>query len=100
MSRVGFELTILAFEQTKTVRALDRAATVIGGLQVCVRIKHGRCITMDPSHVKAACTPYQKTTYISYRNCDEETIVQTELEGATNLYVISRVHSSLGFFIK
>jgi hypothetical protein len=87
MSRVGFELTILAFEQTKTVRALVRAATVTGVLQVCVRMKHGRCISMDPSHVKVACTPYQ-TTYISYRNCDEQRIVQTKLEGATNLFML------------
>jgi hypothetical protein len=28
--RVGFEPTILVFEQAKTVPALDRAATVIG----------------------------------------------------------------------
>jgi hypothetical protein len=30
MSRVGFELTIPVFERAETVRALDRAATVIG----------------------------------------------------------------------
>jgi hypothetical protein len=30
MPRVGFEPTIPAFEQAKTVHALDRAATVIG----------------------------------------------------------------------
>jgi hypothetical protein len=30
MPRVGFEPTIPAFERTKTVHALDRAATVIG----------------------------------------------------------------------
>jgi hypothetical protein len=30
MPRVGFEPTILAFERAKTVRVLDRAATVIG----------------------------------------------------------------------
>jgi hypothetical protein len=30
MSQVGFEPTILAFEQAKTVHALDRVATVIG----------------------------------------------------------------------
>jgi hypothetical protein len=29
MPQVGFESTILVFEQTKTVLALDRAATVI-----------------------------------------------------------------------
>jgi hypothetical protein len=33
MPSVGFELTIPAFERTKTVHALDRAATVIG--RVC-----------------------------------------------------------------
>jgi hypothetical protein len=31
MSRVGFEPTNPVFEQAKTVDALDRAATVIGG---------------------------------------------------------------------
>jgi hypothetical protein len=31
MPRVGFEPTILMFELAKTVHALDRAATVIGG---------------------------------------------------------------------
>jgi hypothetical protein len=31
MPRVGFETTIPVFEWAKTVRALDRAATVIGG---------------------------------------------------------------------
>jgi hypothetical protein len=30
MSCVGYELTVSAFERTKTVHALDRAATVIG----------------------------------------------------------------------
>jgi hypothetical protein len=30
MPRVGFELTIPAFEQAKTVHALDGAATVTG----------------------------------------------------------------------
>jgi hypothetical protein len=30
MHRVGFELTIPAFERAKTVHALDRAATVVG----------------------------------------------------------------------
>jgi hypothetical protein len=30
MPRVGFEPAIPAFERTKTVRALDRAATMIG----------------------------------------------------------------------
>jgi hypothetical protein len=30
MPRVGFETTIPTFERAKTVRALDRAATVIG----------------------------------------------------------------------
>jgi hypothetical protein len=30
MSKVGFEPTISVFERTKTVHALDRAATVIG----------------------------------------------------------------------
>jgi hypothetical protein len=30
MPQVGFEHTIPAFEQAKTVHALDRAATVIG----------------------------------------------------------------------
>jgi hypothetical protein len=29
MPRVGFKLTILVFETAKTLRALDRAATVI-----------------------------------------------------------------------
>jgi hypothetical protein len=33
MPRVGFEPTIPAFERTKTVHTLDRAATVIGGKQ-------------------------------------------------------------------
>jgi hypothetical protein len=30
MPRVGFEITIPAFERTETVHALDRAVTVIG----------------------------------------------------------------------
>jgi hypothetical protein len=34
MPIVGFEPTIPAFERTKTVHALDRAATVIGFLEV------------------------------------------------------------------
>jgi hypothetical protein len=34
MPWVGFELTIPAFERTKTVHALDRAATVIGGRDI------------------------------------------------------------------
>jgi hypothetical protein len=33
MPQVGFELTISVFERAKTVHALDRAATVIGGLK-------------------------------------------------------------------
>jgi hypothetical protein len=37
MPRVGFELTIPAFERIKTVHALDRAATVIGGKQTTWR---------------------------------------------------------------
>jgi hypothetical protein len=38
MSQLGFEPTIPVFERTKTVHALDRAATVIGeefGLLSC-----------------------------------------------------------------
>jgi hypothetical protein len=34
MSRAGFEPTIPALERAKTVHALDRAATVIGGLDL------------------------------------------------------------------
>jgi hypothetical protein len=34
MSWVEFEPTIPAFKRTKTVHALDRAATVIGKLQI------------------------------------------------------------------
>jgi hypothetical protein len=34
MPRVGLEPTIAAFEGAKTVHALDRAATVIGALEV------------------------------------------------------------------
>jgi hypothetical protein len=34
MPQVGFETTIAAFERAKTVHALDRAATVIGGLTI------------------------------------------------------------------
>jgi hypothetical protein len=34
MTRVGFEPTILVFERTKTVHALDREATVIGKFDV------------------------------------------------------------------
>jgi hypothetical protein len=34
MPRVGFEHTIPVFERAKTVHALDRAATVIGGMSL------------------------------------------------------------------
>jgi hypothetical protein len=34
MSQVGFEPTILVFEQARTFRALDHATTVIGTLDV------------------------------------------------------------------
>jgi hypothetical protein len=34
MPRVGFEPTIPAYKRTKTVHALDRAADVIGGVDV------------------------------------------------------------------
>jgi hypothetical protein len=34
MPRVGFDPTIIAFERTKTVHALDRAATVISVVMV------------------------------------------------------------------
>jgi hypothetical protein len=34
MPWVGFEPTISVFEQAKTVHALDRAVTVIGGVYV------------------------------------------------------------------
>jgi hypothetical protein len=33
MTQLGFEPTIPMFEQTKTVHALDRAATVIGTIR-------------------------------------------------------------------
>jgi hypothetical protein len=33
----GFEPTILMFERAKTINALDRAATKIGNVIVCVR---------------------------------------------------------------
>jgi hypothetical protein len=36
MRWVGFEPTILVFERAKTVRALDRAATVIGVIKICL----------------------------------------------------------------
>jgi hypothetical protein len=39
MHRVGFESTTPVFERTKTVHALDRAATVIGFLVRCVPSK-------------------------------------------------------------
>jgi hypothetical protein len=35
---VGFGLTIPVFERAKTVQALDRAATVIGGLEGITRV--------------------------------------------------------------
>jgi hypothetical protein len=35
MPQVGFELTIPAFEQSKTVRALARVETVIGTFKLC-----------------------------------------------------------------
>jgi hypothetical protein len=35
MHKVGFEPRIPVFDRAKTVHALDRAATVIGFLQVC-----------------------------------------------------------------
>jgi hypothetical protein len=45
MPRVEFELTIPAFERPKTVHALDRAATVIGGLaypsRIAMKITYG-----------------------------------------------------------
>jgi hypothetical protein len=34
MPQMGLELTIPVFEQTKTVHALDRAATVTGGVMI------------------------------------------------------------------
>jgi hypothetical protein len=37
MPRVGFKPTIPAFERAKTVHALDRAATVIGGSRIIRR---------------------------------------------------------------
>jgi hypothetical protein len=40
MPRVGFEPTIRAFEQVKTVYASDRAATVIGSDTVSVIKDH------------------------------------------------------------
>jgi hypothetical protein len=36
MPRVGFEPTIPVFERAKTVRALERAATVIGERRWCM----------------------------------------------------------------
>jgi hypothetical protein len=36
MPRVGFELTIPAFERAKTVHALDHTATVIGNIYLCL----------------------------------------------------------------
>jgi hypothetical protein len=35
MSQVGFEPRIRVFERTKTVHALDRAATVTGTIDIC-----------------------------------------------------------------
>jgi hypothetical protein len=35
MPRVGFEPTIPVLERAKTVRAFDRAATVIGKMKKC-----------------------------------------------------------------
>jgi hypothetical protein len=38
MPRLGFEPTIPVFERAKTVHALDRAVTVIGGVDVQIHI--------------------------------------------------------------
>jgi hypothetical protein len=40
MPRVGFEPTIPSFERAKTVHAVDRAATVIGGLLLCLLLNN------------------------------------------------------------
>jgi hypothetical protein len=44
MSVVGFEPTIPVFERTKTVHALDRAATVIGSGVKCGPLINGRIL--------------------------------------------------------
>jgi hypothetical protein len=44
MTQVGFESTIPVFERSKTVHALDRATTVIGG--------NIKILTVNSDHVK------------------------------------------------
>jgi hypothetical protein len=39
MPRIGFEPTIPVFERAKTVHALDRAATEIGGDLIFLKIR-------------------------------------------------------------
>jgi hypothetical protein len=56
MPRVGFELTILVFERTKTVHFLDRAATVIDFSQDTLKLNNGSSfVTRHMTHDYGAC---------------------------------------------
>jgi hypothetical protein len=51
---VGFEPTIAAFEQAKTVRTLDRAATVIVAIAARMKASRGTlCIMRDIQYINA-----------------------------------------------